>query len=224
MTEVMNRAARRAASAGETKVKVRVRNQVAVVPMEHVETYYTHELASEGKWASGRDIIIVRPSADAGSSDSDWFPRMLKRMRETRRRKGTLPISVGIDERNDLEIDVGLVDVTVFFEMPPGIPPSLPRTRDELDMTFTENFRHFDSVCAGALHDQMIIASVPHFFHSNGSPLFHYHNLIFGLRQEVRGDMDILGPLDIDPLLKKLSASGPLSFIGGRRPAMAEGA
>jgi hypothetical protein len=29
--------------------------------------------------------------------------------------------------------------------------------------------------------------------------IFHFHNLIFGLRQEARGDMDILGPLDIDP-------------------------
>jgi hypothetical protein len=44
-------------------------------------------------------------------------------------------------------------------------------------MTRTENFRHFDSVCAGALHDQMIIATVLHLFHSNGSPLLHDHNL-----------------------------------------------
>ena len=80
-----------------------------------------------------------------------------------------------------------------------------------------ENFRHFDAVCAGALHDQMIIASVPHVFHSNGSVLFHYHNLIFGLRQEVRGDMDILGPLDMDPLLKALSRSGPIGIIGGMK-------
>ena len=49
------------------------------------------------------------------------------------------------------------------------------------------------------------------------SPLFHYHNLIFGLRQEVRGDMDILGPLDMEPLLEALSKSGPLAFIGGMK-------
>lgn len=217
MAEAMNRAARRATKAGKTKVTVSVRNRIGVVPMEHVETYYTHEIASEGNWGSGRDLIIVRPPEDAGLADSLWFARTLDRMRVIRRRKGTIPMRVDIGEGQQIEIDVGLVDVTVFFQMPPGIPPSLPTTRDELDRTFTENFRHFNSLCAAALYDQMIMVSVPHFFHSNGSPLFHYHNLIFGLRQEVRGDMDILGPLDMDPLLKALSRSGPLSVIGGMR-------
>jgi hypothetical protein len=106
----------------------------------------------------------------------------------------------------------------VYSLPPPGLPPLLPTTRKELDMPFTENFRHFDSVCAGALHDQMIVATVLHVFHSDGSPLLHYHNLIFGLRQEVRGHMDILGPLDLDPMLTKLSKSGPLSIIGGMKP------
>ena len=32
----------------------------------------------------------------------------------------------------------------------------------------------------------MIIAVAPHIYHSNGTYLYHYHNLIFGLRQEVR--------------------------------------
>jgi hypothetical protein len=220
MAEVMNRAARRAAGMGRTgkaKVTVKVSNRIDVVPMEHVETYFRHEIASEGKWASGRVPMIIRPTVDAGRTDGNWFPMTLERMRETRRRKGTLPVSIGQDGGSDMQIDVGLVDVIVFFEMPPDIPPSLPTTREEFDMAFTENFRRFDSVCAGALHDQMIVASVPHFFHSNGSPLFHYHNLIFGLRQEVRGDMDILGPLDMEPFLKALSKSGPLSFIGGMK-------
>ncbi len=85
-----------------------------------------------------------------------------------------------------------------------------------------ENALHFDSVCAGAVHDQMILANAQHRFHSNGTPLFHCHNLIFGMRHEVRGDMDILGPLDMDPLLKALAKSGPLRIIGGMNPALAE--
>jgi hypothetical protein len=44
--------------------------------------------------------------------------------------------------------------------------------------------------------------------------------LIFGLRQEVRGDMDILGPLDINPLLRAISKSGPINVVGGmKQPA-----
>jgi hypothetical protein len=198
--------------AGKTKVTVGMRNQVTVVPMEHLESYVTHEIVSEGTWASARELIIIQPPHDAGRTDSNWIPRMLERMRETRRRKGTIPFRMATDG-GDIEIDVGLVDVTVFFEMPPGLPPSLPTTHPEYDMASTENFRHFDAVCGGALHDQMIVASALHFFHTDGSPLFHYHNLIFGLRQEVRGDIDILGPLDMEPLLKALSRSGPVNII-----------
>lgn len=215
MAEAMNRAARRAA--GKQRVTVRVRNQVAVVPMAHADTYIEHEIFSEGEWASGRHLILLRPSVAVGRADSHWWPTTLERMREARRRKGTLPMSIDVGTGPPMEIDIGLVDVTVFFQMPPGLPPSLPSTRDEYDMTLTENLRHLDSVCAGALHDQMIVATVMHTFHSSGSPLLHYHNLIFGLRQEVRGDMDLLGPLDLNPLLKALSQSGPLSVIGGRK-------
>jgi hypothetical protein len=211
MAEVTQHAARQAAST--TKATVRVRNRV--VPMEHAETYYAHEIASEGQWSSGHVPIIVRPPVDAGQSRSDWFANTLERMRETRRRKGVLPISVAVAGGDDIAIDVGLVDVTVFFEMPPGFPPSLPGTREEFDMALTENFRHFDLVCGGALHDQLIVATVPHFFHSDGSPLLLYHNLIFGLRQEVRDTMDILGLLDTDSLFKALSKSGHLKVIGG---------
>ena len=221
MTEVMNRAARRAAGmakAVKPSGSVRVSNRVDVVPMEHIETYYAHEIIREGKWGSNRKPIIVRPHEDvAKMADSHWFSKTLDRMRQTRRRKGTLPTTVDLGGGETLMLDVGLVDVTVFFQMPPGQPPLLPRTQEEHSKAMAENFRHFDAVCAGALHDQMIIASVPHVFHSNGSVLFHYHNLIFGLRQEVRGDMDILGPLDMDPLLKALSRSGPLSIIGGMK-------
>ncbi|WP_422927485.1 hypothetical protein [Singulisphaera sp. PoT] len=63
------------------------------------------------------------------------------------------------------------------------------------------------------------MASAQHFYHSGGSHLVRFHNLIFGLRQEVRGDGDHLGPLDMNPLLEALAASGPLTVIGGMRAA-----
>jgi hypothetical protein len=218
MTDVMNRAARRAVGrvvAG--RVNVRVRNRIAVVPMEHVETYFTHEIASEGKWRNDVPIIILRPGVDCGTADSGWWPKTLARIRETRQRKGTIPVTISMGGSGDIELDVGLVDITVFFQMPPGKLSPLLKNKSEADRFLDENLRHLDSVCAGGLHDQMIIATAPHIFHSNGSLLLHYHNLVIGLRQEVRGNMDILGPLDIDPLLKALSKSGPLSIIGGMK-------
>ena len=71
MAEVMNRAARRAAGRhkmGRAGVTVHVRNRIDVVPMQHVETYLEHEILSEGKWASGRKLIVVRPSQDVGAA------------------------------------------------------------------------------------------------------------------------------------------------------------
>jgi hypothetical protein len=219
MAKVMNRAARRAAGKGrayEPQIKVQVSNRIAVVPMAHVETYVEHEILREGSWGSRRRLIILRPPEDVGLASGDWWPTQLERMRETRRRKGTLPIEVDLGAGQVLELDVGLVDVTVSFDMPPCLP-AMPATRDDYDRTLTENLHHFDAVCAGALHDQMIVATVPHVFRPDGSRLLHYHNLIFGLRQEVRGDLDILGPLDLEPLLKALAQTGPLSIMGGMK-------
>ncbi len=214
MTEVMNRAARRAA--GMARPGIRVSNRIDVVPMEHVETYMEHEILNEGVWASNVPLAILQPAIDRGKADTSWWPNTLQRMRETRLRKGTLPLTMDAGGCA-IEIDVGVVDIVVFFEIPPAMLPARLSQADT-DRLLTENLRHFDSVCSGSVHDQMIMASALHFFHFNGSRLLHFHNLIFGLRQEVREDFDILGPLDMNPLLKSLSASGPLNILGGMRP------
>jgi hypothetical protein len=218
MAVVMNRAARRAAGKGTANksMTVQVSNRIAVVPMAHVETYVEHEILREGSWGSHRRLIILRPPEDVGEASDDWWPTLLERMHETRRRKGMLPVPIDLDARQVLQLDVGLVDVTVSVEMPPGLP-ALPATEEDYDRALDENLRHFDAVCAGMLHDQMIVATVLHVFRPDGLPLLHYHNLIFGLRQEVRGDMDLLGPLDVEPLLKAFSKSGTMSIIGGMK-------
>ena len=214
MAEVMNRAARRAA--GFRKVAVPVRNQIHVVPMEHVESYFTHEIASEGKWRSNATILIIQPKEDAGKAPSDWFTRTLERMRESRVRKGTIPLTIDVGGVAT-EIDIGLVDIVVFFQIPPGNVPALLKSNSEPERFFQENLRHVDLLCKGTLHDQMIMAASPHFYRSDGSILFHCHNVIFGLRQEIRGDIDILAPLDFDPLLKALAKTGPLRVLGGMK-------
>ena len=82
MAEVMNRAASRAA--GIRKATVRVYTQIDVVPIEHVETYFTYEIASEGNWRSNVPLIILRPPEDSDRVPDGWFARTLERMRETR--------------------------------------------------------------------------------------------------------------------------------------------
>jgi hypothetical protein len=210
MAEVMNRAARRAAGIGKAEPTIQVTDRVSVVPMEHVETYVNYEILREGKWRSDVPLIILRPKEDRGQADSGWFPKLLARMWECRQRKGAMPVNFG-----GIEIDVGLIDVIVSFRIMPGNKLVLARTPEEIDKLLRENSIHIDKVCGGTLHDQMIMAGSPHMFRSDGELLFHFHNLFFGLRQEVRGDMDVLGPLDMQPLMKALSRSGRLNIIGG---------
>ena len=184
--------------------------------MEHVESYFTYEIASEGRWRSNATVLIIQPKEDSGKPHSDWFPRTLERMRETRVRKGKIPFTIDV-AGVATEIDIGLVDIVVFFQIPPGSVRALLKSSGEPERFFQENLRHLDLLCKGKLHDQMMVATSPHFYRSDGSILFHYHNLIFGLQQEIRGDIDILAPLDFDPLLKALAKTGPLKVLGGMK-------
>jgi hypothetical protein len=207
MNETMNRATRRAA--GMKKPSIKITNRIDVVPMEHIESFWKYEIASEGKWASDVPVMVLQPEIDRGPADRIWFDRTLERLWETRRRKGTIPMVIG--GAHQMAIDVGLVDIVVFFQMPGGVVPS---QEEHFDQMLIENLRHVELACSGAFHDQMILATAFHRFHSNGSRLFHYHNVIFGLRQEIRDGMDLLGPLDMDPLVKALAKGGPLNIIG----------
>jgi hypothetical protein len=217
MGEARRRAAQHAAGTNPPAGKLKVSNRIDVVPMDTVESYLKHEIVSEGRWRSGVPLVIVRPAADRGLADSQWLPEMVTHMRETRRRYGPIPFTLGLGETGGIDLDIGLIDIIVFFEYSGSKAFVRPETQAESDRLLHENLRHIDMLCADALHDQMVIAIAPHVYHSNGSLLYHYHNLIFGLRHEARGDMDVFGTLDLEPLMKKLSASGPLRIVGGMR-------
>jgi len=210
MAEMMNRAARRAAGKDKAEPIIQVTHRVDVVPMEHMQTFFKYEIAREGKWRNDVPLLILRPTHDAGLADSGWFPKTLVRMREVRQRKDAVPLSI-----DGMEIDIGLIDIIVFFEIMPGNKRVHPGTPEDIDTLLDENFTYLDKVCGDTVYDQMIIALAPHFCHSDGSYLCHYHNLIFNLRQEARGEFDALGVLDLEPLLNALSRSGGLHVIEG---------
>ncbi|WP_422927486.1 hypothetical protein [Singulisphaera sp. PoT] len=118
----MNRAARRAANRGRPVIKVS--NRIDVVPMEHVESYIAHEIESEGPWRSGVPPVILQPGIDRGMAPDGWMAQTLARMREVRLRHATVPFRMVVDGGGQIGIDVGLVDITVYFEMPASRRPA----------------------------------------------------------------------------------------------------
>lgn len=212
MAKVMNRAARRAANSGMEKAlpTIQVTHRVDLVPMEHMETFFKYEIAREGKWRNDAPVLILRPKHDAGLADSGWFPKTLARMWEVRQRKDAVPLS-----GDGMEIDLGLIDIIVFFELMPGNKRVHPQTAEDIETLRDENFNHLDKICGDSVHDQMIIAQVEHFYHSDGSYLCHYHTLIFNLRQDARGKFDVLRAPDLQPLLNDLRRGGNLNVIEG---------
>ena len=49
------------------------------------------------------------------------------------------------------------------------------------------NLFHIDSLLADTFHDQMTLVTVPHMARPDGTPEFHYHNLVFGGKEGISG-------------------------------------
>jgi hypothetical protein len=97
---------------------------------------------------------------------------------------------------------VGLVDIPITFEGPLELVASnLERRSSEFLDT---NLRYLDGLFSGAFHDQMTLVTVLHAVRPDGTPSLHYHNLVFGLRKEIRDDGTLIGPLDLGPLITAL--------------------
>jgi hypothetical protein len=204
MAEVMNRAARRAAKAAGSPVET----GIYIVPMEHVEEYYYTQIAREGIWNDDPPVIVHRPvkQRQMFRADDAWLRHTLSQMREVR--KGGTYRYVFPSEREggqELDIDIGLIDVEVYF-------PAYAGRRSGSPMT-DENFREADRLCGRQLHAQMVMATAVHQFRPDGSYTLHYHNLIFALRKQVEPDEHI-GTLDLLPLVKALGAGRKVNIVG----------
>ena len=169
---------------------------VTLVPMEYVKSYFTHEIASEGRWRSGVPVILVVSDAAAGKPvPPHWFGEIHSQMRRVRQRKSPTLYRL----RNGEEIDIGILDVTIALHAPEDMIPHLIESE-----TFSrENFAFLDYLTGQTIHNEMVFASAFHNYHSNGTYHYHFHNLIFGLygsRRESDGK-ESTGPIDLMPLI-----------------------
>jgi hypothetical protein len=197
MAKERNRAARRRAGRG---ARPRIETAAYVVPMELVELYYHTQIAREGLWNPDPPVIILRPQQEFGRADDAWFDRTLAQMREVRKpgtNRYVLPANGG-----NVDLDIGLLDVQVYFH-------NTPDSRATSD----DNFKEVDKMCGKQLHTQMVIVTAVHQYLTDGSRTLHYHNVIFSLRREIDGDREHIGILDMLPLVERLGKGRTIHII-----------
>ena len=151
MSEVMNRAARRAARSGRPAIEA----GIYIVPMELTEEYYYTQIAREGMWNDDPPVIVHRPAKQMFRADDAWFRHILNQMREVRK-PGTnrYVFPPEGDRDHDIDIDIGLIDVQIYFNAYSGRHAGSPMT--------DENLREADRLCSKQLHTQMVMAAAVH--------------------------------------------------------------
>lgn len=214
MTEVMNRADRRAAKAGRPRPKSTppLEAGVYIIPMELTEHYYQSQIAREGIWRDDPPVIVHRPAEQMFRADDAWFYHTLSQMREVRR-PGTnrCVFPPEGDRDHEIDIDIGLIDVQIYFNA------SVKRLDGSLDMgevyrQYNVNLREFGRLCGRQLTTQMVLAAAVHLYRPDRSHSLYYHNLIFGIRKQVEPDEHI-GLLELLPLVKALGDNRTLKII-----------
>lgn len=198
MTTLTNRKARRAQRSGRREIEV----GIYIVPMDLVRDYYQTQIAIEGYWNDRPPVIVVQPVTEMFRADDAWFKHTLSQMHEVRR-PGAIRYVVPC-EGGQVDIDIGLIDVQIYFDGHAG-------DIDARLMT-DANFREFKRLCHGELTTQTVIATAVHNYRPDGELTLHYHNLIFGLRKQVGPDEQI-GQFDLLPLIRALGDKLPLAVI-----------
>ena len=200
MTEVMNRTVRRAARPKGDDIET----GIYVVPMELVEWYYRTQIASEGFWNPDPPVIVMRPVKAMHRADDAWFAETLAQMREVREPGTNRYVFPAEEDRPEIDIDIGLIDVQFYFNAYRGVRRGSPLT--------DANFRRLHRLCGGRLNTQMVMATAVHHYRPDGSATLHYHNLIFALRKQIEPDEHV-GVIDLLPLVKALGDGRTLHII-----------
>jgi hypothetical protein len=176
---------------------------VYIVPFPFVRSYYAFEIEDEGFHRSDCHPVVLLPRHEAGPATREWVETIFAAMDEVRRvhprqaleTPGLSPLGGGVD--------VGLLDIPATVRGPLELVTA--NLKDRPMEVFEANLFHIDSLLADTFHDQMTLVTVPHMARPDGTPEFHYHNLVFGVRREFRAGRTIIGPLDLKPMLETLA-------------------
>ena len=178
-------------------------NAVYIVPFPFARSYYAFEIEEEGFHRSDCHPVVLLPRHEAGPATREWLETIYAAMDEVRR----IPPRAAqeIPELSPLGggVDVGLIDIPATVRGPLELVAA--DFKDRPMEVFEANLFHIDSLLAGTFHDQMTLVTALHAARPDGTPEFHYHNLVFGVRRESRAGSTIIGPLDLKPMLDTLA-------------------
>jgi hypothetical protein len=110
-------------------------------------------------------------------------------------------------------VDIGLIDIQVFFDGPMDL--LVEQLKTDSTRFLDENLKHVDWLCSRVFHDQMVLVFACHVFTAGGDRRVHYHNVIFGLRKEIRDGHELIGPLDMEPLVRALDRRIRVGLVAG---------
>lgn len=185
------------------KKNITISSSIVAVSYEGVTNYINNEIIKEGKWRNDVSLVTILPlekRQEDSNSAIKWALQTLS--------KACLISAPELIEVDDESIDVGLIDIQVYFQG--NQRDILKLLKQDSAQFFTENAKHLDYLLGENIHDQMILMNAFHMFNTKGETSIHYHNVVFGAR--VQGSQ--VGMLDLEPLLKCLSQNGKsINFV-----------
>jgi hypothetical protein len=186
---------------------------VYVVPFSFIRYYLSHEILAEAYYRSDCQPIVLFPRVEAGTASKEWFDTLLDAMDELHRRHPREKLETpGVSPVDGGGVDIGLIDIPVTFRGPLGLVAT--HLKRHPMKFFEENLGYIDALFDGTFHDQMTLVSTLHVFKPDGERQIHYHNLVFGVRREFRDGRELVGPLDLKPMLHALTSELRLGVVG----------
>lgn len=170
---------------------------VVAVPYSSTDFYFYNEILSEGNHR--KDVpFIPLINKEVLPNKYEYHEVVLAFMQKLRQHhEPQYPIEI-----DGLQIDIGLIDIRVFFS---GAKNILLNTLKVCpDMFFKENVEKVETITDKTIHNQMMMGCCLHQFSHTGEFNFHFHNIIFGIRIENKVYADI----NFDEIMRTIVKNG----------------
>ena len=189
-----------------------ISSSILVVPFNKSRIFFLQEIAAEGNLRNDVPLTFLFPESLRGEATPEAVKEIFALMQKIRTYQ--LPNTIKFENGN--YVDVGLIDIQVFFQgdeseikyqLEVNANSFLQGNLKQIDLTLGENCLKYIT----AMNEQIFMLLALHYFAANGTFQLKYHNVIFNLAK----NGNELKYLDIHWLLSELVQKGKtISLIG----------